>query len=484
MAGPPRTGEEAEASPVRADPLEVDVTAPRMDRSADAPVDGSAGAPAKRGIPLIGLKGVVRKSGGLFFLRILGGVIVYATQVALARWMGATGLGLYVSAFSMCILLSVVADLGLISVVIRFTGEARANETPGMIRGIAQRGRQIQLASGLVVALVTCGVLAVARRDAPMEETWPFLLAALGAAAYVHIGFQSAVAQAHFRYLLAVVPNTALRPLAFLVVVALFHAAGLPLTPTVAIAIQVAIITTITVTLFPLVDRYVRRAVGDVRATYETWRWTRAALPLLVVRMVAVYLPELVLVLLALSVGASDVAIFSAAYKTALIIFYGVGAVHFVIVPNLSDMYHAGQHVEMVRLIRRTTLLNVAGAAALLVVFALFGERILGMFGEPFHAGYGALLILATSELLRPCAGPVTPLLNLAGHQDKCFVVYLCSATLVAVLMGVLVPLKGIEGAALAVLLAQIVMRLWLWLLVRRHLGINTSVFGPALVQR
>ena len=49
----------------------------------------------------------------MFVCRIVAAITVIIMQVALARWMGAEQLGIYIYAFAWCVLLAAVAGRGL-----------------------------------------------------------------------------------------------------------------------------------------------------------------------------------------------------------------------------------------------------------------------------------------------------------------------------------------------------------------------------------
>ena len=112
------------------------------------------------------------------------------------------------------------------------------------------------------------------------------------------------------------------------------------------------------------------------------------------------------------------------------------------------------------------------GAALGLLILVVFGKSILGLFGEEFVSGYVVTLILASAQLFVAGAGPVTRLLTISGHQDQCVIVFLASLVVVSVLMMVLVPLYGAEGAACAAAATIVLWSLSLRWVVKQKLGV------------
>ena len=102
----------------------------------------------------------------------------------------------------------------------------------------------------------------------------------------------------------------------------------------------------------------------------------------------------------------------------------------------------------------------------------------LGLFGDEFVAGYEIMMILAVTQLVRSAAGPVLSLMSVTGHQDSCLIVFASALVAAVVLVFALVPVFGIQGAAVTVLLVTLGWSLWLHHLVVSQLGIRPSIFG------
>ena len=73
--------------------------------------------------------------------------------------MGATELGIYVLAFSWCVLLANLASVGIPNAAMRFVGYGLANAQPGYIRGFALTGLKIVLSSSLCVVAFAMAAL-------------------------------------------------------------------------------------------------------------------------------------------------------------------------------------------------------------------------------------------------------------------------------------------------------------------------------------
>jgi len=135
-----------------------------------------------------------------------------------------------------------------------------------------------------------------------------------------------------------------------------------------------------------------------------------------------------------------------------------------------------GDRAELQKIVNRTTRLKFWGAVVAIMILAVAGRLILGIFGDEFIAGYPVLIVLATAQLAQAAGGTVTRLISMSGHQDKTLYIF-GVATLVAFsLVAVLVPRFGVIGAAIAVLIVTVLWVAWMRSLVIRHLSIRPTI--------
>ena len=146
--------------------------------------------------------------------------------------------------------------------------------------------------------------------------------------------------------------------------------------------------------------------------------------------------------------------------------------------PQCGGRDRDAAHLEALRGRRDGGVADFAGAGAALLAFGLLGKPILGLFGDAFIAGYGALLVLTAAQLMQALVGPVSSLLGISGHQDHCLYVFGITLVIAIVLNMLLLPSYGIMGAAVVVVLSVAFWTIWLYRLVRRFLDVDPSVIG------
>ena len=110
----------------------------------------------------------------------------------------------------------------------------------------------------------------------------------------------------------------------------------------------------------------------------------------------------------------------------------------------------------------------------LVIVFFIFPEFLLGLFGEEFKVGVTAFIFLSCGRLISSFSGSVGNILQMTGNQNIYAIILLIGAILNVVLNLILIPLHGINGAAIASMSSLIVWNLSMVLVVKQKFGFFT----------
>ena len=281
------------------------------------------------------------------------------------------------------------------------------------------------------------------------------------------------------QYRLAILPMLIFRPVTLLLAVLLFWAMGFALTATSVTVVHLVIMLPI---LFGQLY-YLRGALKDQfpraeLAKPQTRTWLRTAIPLLISAFFVKYFLELNVILAGIYLAADQIAIFNATFRSAFLIGFGVLAMDAITAPRVAELYGGEKIQELQQLVSQATRIKCLGAFIGVILLAVFGEWVLGWFGSEFVVGYEALLILAMSQVIVAAFGAGTQLLTVSGNQDRCLVVFGCSAVALFVLHALLVPRYGLNGVAAAVLVVVTIQSFWVNRIVVARLGVYPSILG------
>ncbi len=421
---------------------------------------------------------LVKGSAFVFSSRLTGAVLVFLTQILLARWMGAQELGIYVFAFSWSTLLSIITGLGYPATSLRVIGQNLASNNMNRIRGFIRQGSQFIIVSSLIASTLGMVVILSMEELIPAAYSTPLIITMLCVPVFSILRLNLRIAHAMSWFSLAFIPNMLLRPLLFLLLVYAAWRTGASLSANTAMLLQLAALSAVAIGQFIILHVMLKPEIGDAQPEYETQTWLRIAAPLLLVTLFTQFFPEISVAIIGTMLPPDAVAVFNASYRTALFIAFGLAAVNAITTPRVSRLYAAGDRDGMQHLIALATQLKFWSSLCALLILVFFGKDILALFGDDFLVGYEALLILAVSQLVLAAIGPVDVLLSITGHQDYCVKVFALALLATIVLNLVLVPRFGLIGAASAVLIVVLFWASWLHTLVVRHLQIQPSVFA------
>src|SRR5690554_2828926 len=87
-------------------------------------------------------------------LHVLAKLLLLATSILLARWLGPVQFGIYASALAILLILKVPAQLGLPTLLVRLLPTYLAREKPALLNGALRTSFMATLTMSLAVSLV------------------------------------------------------------------------------------------------------------------------------------------------------------------------------------------------------------------------------------------------------------------------------------------------------------------------------------------
>lgn len=421
---------------------------------------------------------MLKGSALIFSSRLSGAILVFITQIYLARWMGAEQFGYYVYAFSLCTLISIICCLGYPAAGLRIIGHNLAHNGLAYIHGFIQHAWRVIAGFSLIAGCTGAALVIVMQDRIPAGFTVPLVISLLSVPVFAVLRLDLRVAHAMSWFKLAFIPNMALRPLLFLLAVYIAWQIGDHLTATIAMLLQSIMLVIVTVGQYLILRRMLKPLLQDTKPLYEKLAWLRIAAPLLLITLFSQFTPEISVTIIGTMLPPHEIAIFNASYRVALFIGFGLAAVNSFTTPRVSQMYAAGDRAGMQHIVSLATQIKFWPALTALLVLVFFGRDILGLFGDDFLAGYNTLLLLGLAQLVLAAVGPADVLLSVTGHQKSCLKVFAFALAATVILNLTLVPVFGINGAAAVVLIVVLFWSLWLHTLVVRHLDIRPSVLA------
>jgi len=420
---------------------------------------------------------VVRSVGSVAMIRISGGLLLFVAQVLLARWMGAEHFGAFSFATAWGFTLAVLASFGWQGTGVRYIAEYLANNAHARIAGLMRYSYRISVLSGSAIAIITVAVLIAAPGLVEPAYHLPLLAAAPGIPVAAFFVVQSAHVRGFRWMVLAFIPEQIVRPL-LLIAIAAVIALILPgATPEYFVAASVLAYFGAAWVQHVALRRRLDPAIRTAAPEYATVLWLRTSVPLFFMTGSRILLDNTTLFLVGILLTPADTGIYTAALRSATLVGFINVIANVVVQPDISALYSQGRRAELQQLIVRIARLGLAVSTVMAVAITVFGDYVLGMFGEEYREAYATMAILVAGHVLTNVFGPVTGLLIMTGHQNisaQVFGLGVISNVLLNLLM---ISRFGIEGAAAATAGNLLIMSFVLYRVSVKRLEISPAVF-------
>jgi O-antigen/teichoic acid export membrane protein len=220
-----------------------------------------------------------------------------------------------------------------------------------------------------------------------------------------------------------------------------------------------------------------RRILAGVRPICHPRPWIAVSFGFLAIDGLRMLLDNTDVLLLGKLMDPHSVAVYFAVIRTGGLVAFVSFSVISLTVPKFAEIHRTGSREALQRLVSHSIQLMFWPSLATAAALALAGPFVLSLFGADFRAGYPALLVVLAGLVVRAATGPVEYLLNMTGHHRDTLGVYAVAAAANIGLNLLLIPTLGIVGAALATYAAMLTGNAWLYLLVRKRLGVHAFVF-------
>jgi len=425
-------------------------------------------------------KQFTRTAGAVFAANALGLLLLFASQVALARALGVQEYGIYTFVLSCAGIVVLVGKLGLDQSLQRFIPQYAGRAEWGYCRGVLQRSFQIAAVAGLVTALLLwfSAPLILSNVDqAPagialimvlVVPVWVLLKVTVGAL----LAFRQPL---YAQTVESILPSLAMiaAALGFMAFAPDMHGSLLMLAGFLA-----ALAGTVLLGLVILRWRAVPEQLFDAAAGYDTWHWIRVAMPLFVMSGMYVIMNYTDIIMVGTLSSTTDSGIYAAASRITALVTMPLVFTNTVLSPYISGLFHAGRTQELQHIVSIAS--GIAGALALpacLVIF-LLGGWLLGFFGTGFDAGRRAMNILLFGQTINVLSGSVGMLLSMTGRHVFAAVTVTFCAALNVLLNYLLIPRFGLEGAALATTVTMVLWNMVFVYRVRTVLNIRSTFIG------
>jgi O-antigen/teichoic acid export membrane protein len=419
---------------------------------------------------------VINGAAVALVLKMLGAVLAFAFNIAVARLLGAEGAGLYFLALSVTTIGSVIGRVGLDNALLRFVAVNATHGDWDKVNGVYALGMRMAIAAASAITLIVfiaAPWMAETLLNKP-DLTWPLRWMSLSILPFSLLNLHAESLKGLKR-----IPDAML-----------VRSIGLPL-------ISLLLIYPLS-QLSGLIGVILAYSAGTIMsASLGVWAWHRAlsgnvttkayfpvkelwasCKPLLMVavmnRAVLHWAP---IFLLGIWATNEEVGIFGVASRTAMLVSFMLAASNNILAPKFSELYARGDIEAMGQTARRSALMITMLASPSILVLIFGGHWVMALFGPRFARGGLVLAILTIGQIVNTLAGSVSHFLIATGDEAIVRNTVVMAALAQTAICAALIPWFGSVGAAVAVAIGTSALNLTSAYMVWRRHGVVTIPF-------
>lgn len=425
---------------------------------------------------------LARAVSGTFGFKILNVGLMYANSLLMVKLAGASGYGEYAYIIAWAQILLIPAALGFEGLISRELAVYAAHRHWAKAKGLLgfSNGLVLQTSAGLA-AIAIAGFWRFGADNSQSLMAFAIGLASLPFLALSRL--RTAALQALKSIVASQLPEAIVRPgILFVCLGGLLglHTLGWAAPsglPALSVSAVMAINWVATAIAFYVGSGLLRRSLNPKLQSAEprsadpfsTERqpsrraWIKAAMPMLLIGGMYVINGQTDAIMLGSFKGNEAVGIYTVANRGAGLISFVQIAFATSLAPVFATLFAQGDLDALRRTIKRSCQATFFLSLAVAVMLVLFSRWFLLIFGAEFLAGQTALFILMAGQLVNAFTGATAQLLIMTGYDRDTAVGVSISAGVNVVLNAVLIPLYGLNGAAIATAISTV---LWNVILV------------------
>lgn len=416
---------------------------------------------------------ISRQSGIYFAGTIASAALGYLFKIYLARTLGAEALGIYALGMTLIAFIGLFNSLGLPQSAVRFVASYQATGQFQQLHALLWRGATLLVAANIVVAtvLLTAGRwIAVHFYHSPDLVPYLPLFAVIMLFGAITTFYRQVLAGYRDLKVRTLITNFVGTPLTMLVAFG-FISLGFGLRG--YILAQICSAAVVCVLLIAAV-RHFTPAPARFRAQPGSFPQSKVwsfSLAMLGVSFLDFLIAQIDKVAIGYFRNPRELGIYSVAAALVAYIPLILISVNQIFAPTIAHLHTRGDRALLSRLFQSLTKWVTGLTLPLVLVVVVFSRPLMRLFGPDFAVGWPILIIGAVGQLVNCGVGSVGYMLLMSGNEKRLMRAQAGMALVMVSLSAVLVPGKGILGAAVAASITTVGINLWNLVEVRRALA-------------
>jgi len=422
---------------------------------------------------------LVRETAGTFALKISYLGLGFLSTLLLIRLLGAAGYGIYSYVLSIAALLLIPSTLGLVQLIIRSIASYQAQSSWALIRGLLQWANRTVFAASIGVVLLAAIITWLFSEHFSSQVMTTFLIALLMVPLVALSQIRQATLQGLSRITEGQLLESLIQPVFFIFLISTAYAFfQQDISVRLIMGMQGIAVGLAFIVGSMMVKRRLPAFIKEFAPLYETRSWMRSALPLLSIGVMSALNQNIEIIILGSIRGPQEVGLYRVAIQLTSFIPFMLYIVNTVMGPTISHLHTTGDRKRLQRMITLSARFALLFSLPLVMAFIIFGKWFLLLFGPEFSRAVVALGILGVGQLINVASGSVGLILIMTGHEYDSAKGITIAALTDVVLSALLIPIWGMNGAAIANAVSMTTWNILLVIWVYNKLGIHPTALG------
>jgi len=395
----------------------------------------------KRGALDIKISNLKSASAESFLWGILGVGCLFLMHVMLGQTLSAENYGVFSFALSIISVLVLFATMGWPSALVRFIPQYTVNHQWAMLKGVLIRSHQLSLGISVIFSLMLLYLSTIVESSERSDAIF-FASIFLPVSSFIVLrkrifhGFQNVKG--------SIIPDEVIFPA--IIVLLLFFINKLTFIGVMWIYIFSAC-TVLVLTYFWLWRTFPLELKSSPPA-YDLRKWLGITFPLFLGGLSQVFFTQSGIFMLGFFDDYQGAGLFGVSFRLSLFVTFAMTSINVIGMPLLAAAFHENNAEKLKLLQKKTIRWSFYGALPPFLVFMIFPETMLSIFGEDFISASRILQILSLGQLANASVGLSGSLLVVAGEQRFFAISMIIAASFGALLMYLTIPVWGEYAAA------------------------------------
>jgi len=418
---------------------------------------------------------LLKKGGISFFLRIGGQIFGFLLTLLIARYFGAEGLGEYMLAVVVLRIFTLIAKLGMDTASIRFIASfAKQKKWKSLLyfrKKVVSTLLVTSIISSSLMYFLANAIANLLNINPEYIRLFSFFILPM---VFFILHYQSLrglkkIAAFSFFYRMSQAMFT------IIAIIILLQYSNDSIVPFYAYATNLIIVSILAFVVFRSALKVkIEENVEEEIEEKSLKNILAVAMPLMFAQSVQFIMAWTDKLMIGNMMTTEDVGVYGVAFRLSMFASITLMAINSIASPKFAEMYGEKNMDGLKKVAQQSTKMIFWSTFPLVILFFMFPELLLGLFGEQFKIGVYAFLLLSLGKLISAFSGSVGNLLQMTGKQLIYMNILLVGAIINVILNYLLIPIYGINGAAIASMTSIIIWNLTMVYYVKKELGFLT----------